>query len=247
MIIGVHSPEFEFEKSAKNVAEAIADFKLTYPIVQDNDFKTWRAYSNLYWPAKYLIDKDGKIRYTHFGEGDYDITEKMIQRLLSETGVSISGEISSAEGAPNYSRTPELYLGFKQIKSPSIQEKILPNQEKTYSVTNPVRTNTVGFAGVWVFTSEYAEASKGSKLLLNFESKEVFLVMRKSGSNASVSVKLDGEPLSLSEVGEDITNGVVVVSEDRLYKVINLPDASRGLLELEFLEDGIQVFAFTFG
>ena len=127
VIIGVHSPEFEFEKDKNNLSKAITDFGLTYPIVQDNDFATWRAYENNYWPAKYIIDKDGVIRYTHFGEGSYDETEKVIQDLLKETGAK---DVSSEINNPTYqvqTKTPEMYLGFSRIDNFASSEPIKRN------------------------------------------------------------------------------------------------------------------------
>ena len=124
VIIGVHSPEFEFEKDKNNLSKAITDFGLTYPIVQDNDFATWRAYENNYWPAKYIIDKDGVIRYTHFGEGSYDETEKVIQDLLKETGAK---DVSSEINNPTYqvqTKTPEIYLGSSRIDHFASSESI---------------------------------------------------------------------------------------------------------------------------
>ena len=146
VIIGVHSPEFEFEKSEKNLARAIADFKLPYPIVQDNNFATWRAYNNRYWPAKYLIDKEGYIRYTHFGEGAYDETEKKIQELLGITS-DINNPTSS-----NYAKSPETYLG---------------------SGRNPSKT---GFTliGNWNLMEEYANPQKGQNLLSTLILKKYF-------------------------------------------------------------------------
>ena len=223
VIIGVHSPEFEFEKSEKNVAQAIKDFKLTYPIVQDNDFATWRAYSNRYWPAKYIVDKEGYIRYTHFGEGAYDETEKVIQDLLKETGAK---DISSKIDNPTYqiqAKTPEIYLGYERSN--------LENKQVTYE-------------GNWNVTKEYANPQKDAKLFLNFESKEVFLVMRTKGAPAKVKIYLDDK---LQYFGEDNKNGTVTVDADRLYKLINLPIPGRHILRLEFEDNNAEIFAFTFG
>ena len=133
VIIGVHSPEFEFEKDVENVAGAAEDFKLTYPIVQDNDFATWRAYKNRYWPAKYFIDKDGNIRYTHFGEGAYDESERIIQELLAETGAdNTSLEINNPTYKIN-ANTPELYLGYGRLDYFASPEPILKDKIQTYT------------------------------------------------------------------------------------------------------------------
>ncbi len=222
VIIGVHSPEFEFEKNEKNVAQAIKDFDLSYPIVQDNDFATWRAFNNRYWPAKYFIDKEGFIRYTHFGEGDYDESEKIIQELLKETGAK---DVTSEINNPIYqveTKTQETYLG---------------------SSRNPYKS---GFTvtGDWNFMEEYANSKKGAQLLLNFDAKEVFLVMRNSGKPAKIKVYLDDK---LQYFGADNNNGIVTVNTDRLYKLINLPTPGPHTLRLEFEDSNAQLFAFTFG
>ncbi len=236
VVIGVHSPEFEFEKSAKNVAKAIADFGLTYPVVQDNDFATWRAYENRYWPAKYLIDKDGAIRYTHFGEGAYDESERMIQELLQETGVrDITTEINNPE-YQIHAQTPETYLGYARIDRFASLEEVKPDAFTVY--TMPVRLSRNQFAldGEWNITSEYAVPKKGAKLSFDFDAKQVFLVMRPENTSVSVRVVLDGKE-----------NGMVTVDADTLYTLVDLPIADRHVLTLEFLDEGVELYAFTFG
>ncbi|MCX6782916.1 MAG: cytochrome c biogenesis protein DipZ [Candidatus Levybacteria bacterium] len=244
VIIGVHAPEFEFEKSEKNVAQAIKDFKLPYPIVQDNDFATWRAYNNRYWPAKYILDKEGYIRYTHFGEGAYDETEKVIQDLLKETGAKdVSNEINN----PTYqiqSKTPELYLGYGRIDYFSSPEQIKQNALSTYTSPTNLGANQVAYEGKWNVMDEYANPQKGAKLHLNFESKEVFLIMRTKGTPAKVKVYVDDK---LQYFGVDNVNGTVTVNKDTLYKLINLPTPGRHLLRLEFVDNNAEIFAFTFG
>jgi len=244
VIIGVHAPEFEFEKSEKNVAQAIKDFKLPYPIVQDNDFATWKAYSNRYWPAKYIIDKEGYIRYTHFGEGAYDETEKVIQDLLKETGAK---DVTSEINNPTYkihSKTSEIYLGYGRIESLGSPEKIKQNTLGMYTSPTNLGSNQVSFVGNWNVMEEYANPQKGAKLELNFESKEVFLVMRTKGVPAKVKVYVDGK---MQYFGEDVINGVVTVDSDNLYKLISLPTPGRHILRLEFEDSNAEVFAFTFG
>lgn len=174
VIIGVHAPEFEFEKSATNVAQAIADFELEYPVVQDNDFLTWRAYNNRYWPAKYLIDKSGRIRYQHFGEGKYNQTEQAIQELLSETGADVS---STTIDNPDYqisSRTPETYLGYLRLDSLSSPEGLTKDRLTSYTLPTNLATNTYALEGDWTITPEHSLSTAGAKLHINFESKQVF-------------------------------------------------------------------------
>src|SRR3989344_3364884 len=218
VIIGVHSPEFEFEKNEKNVQKAINYFGLKYPIVQDNDFATWRAYNNRYWPAKYLIDKDGFIRYTHFGEGEYDKTEKII---------------------------PETYLGYERIANFASNEQISPNVSKIYTIPSALYNDQVAFEGNWNVMEEYANPAKKALLYIDFESKEVFLVMKPKGNNvAKIKVYVDNK---LQYFGEDNKNGEVIIDSDRLYKLIDLPTPGRHLLKIEFEDNNLEVYAFTFG
>ncbi len=194
VVVGVHTPEFEFEKNTKNVEGAIAQYKINYPVAQDNDYQTWRAYDNHYWPAKYLIDKDGVIRYTHFGEGKYEETDEKIQELLKETGVTV-GEtmLSLSQETPTERLTPETYLG---------------NLRGDESVT---------FEGQWNRTDEYAESKKGSILTIPFHARKVFLVITPRGADSvevflddkkSKMIKLDDarlyELVSLDEIGDHI-------------------------------------------
>lgn len=244
VIIGVHAPEFEFEKSEKNVAQAIKDFKLTYPIVQDNDFATWRAYNNSYWPAKYFIDKEGYIRYSHFGEGEYDESEKVIQELLKEAGAT---DIPSEVNNPTYqiqAKTPELYLGYGRIEYFASIETIKKDVTATYTAPQNLRDNEFAYSGSWNVMEEYANPKRGAKLYLNFDAQEVFLVMRTKGNPAKVKVFLDNK---MQDYGEDVINGVVTVDQDKLYKIIKLPLPGKHNLLLEFEDNNAEVFAFTFG
>ena len=245
-IIGVHTPEFEFEKNPKNVEKAIVDFGIEYPVMQDNDYATWNAYRNRYWPAKYLVDKDGQIRYTHFGEGSYDESERAIQMLLEEAGALADMPI----GNPSYeilSRTPELYLGHRRMDAPASPQFVTKDKSAVYDPPSLIPLHSFAFGGKWVVTAEQAQAVTGSTMTLRFEAKEVFLVMRSRSFEPHVEVRLDGESLQNMVAGEDVTNAVVTVSEDRLYKLVNLDEAGEHVLELKFLDGTVELYAFTFG
>lgn len=245
VIIGVHAPEFEFEKNPKNVQQAISDFELTYPTMQDNEFATWRAYDNHYWPAKYLIDKDGNVRYTHFGEGKYDETEKMIQELLKETGSQVSTDQISNPKYQTYARTPELYLGFARLQYLASPERIKQDQVTAFTAPETLSTNSFAYQGDWTVMPEYAAPSKDAQLHLNFEAKEVFLVARpKNGQVGQMKVYLDNQ---MQAFGADNENGIITVDSDRLYKLIQLPSPSRHELKIEFQDENLEVYAFTFG
>src|SRR3989344_149406 len=236
VIIGVHSPEFEFEKESKNVADAIKNFGIKYPVVQDNNFATWQSYENQYWPAKYFIDKDGFIRFAHFGEGAYDESERVIQKLLSETGTSASLPIKNLSYKID-SNTPETYLGYKRISNFSSLDSIAQDNLSEYKAPEMIPDNSVAFNGMWTITSEYAAPVKGASLFLSFEAKDVFLVMRpKENTTVEVNVYLDGKFIK-----------TVIADADKLYPLINLKEAGRHILRLEFLDGNAELYAFTFG
>ncbi len=232
VIIGVHAPEFEFEKDPENVAKALLDFNILYPVVQDNSFTTWRAYQNQYWPAKYLIDKEGNLRYFHFGEGDYDETEMAIQTLLSETGKQVTEEIKNPN-YQNYAKTPEIYLGYGRgdvglfSKKDSYQQMSFPK--------NLIK-NQVAYQGQWLFSEEFAQSETNSELELNFESKDVFLVMSPVENSAEVEVYVD-----------EVLVKKVTVDQNKLYELTKLSVPGRHTLRLKFPGEKVKLFAFTFG
>ncbi len=232
VIVGVHSPEFEFEKDITNLSRAVVDFEIKYPVVQDNFFSTWRAYNNTYWPAKYLIDGQGNLRYYHFGEGNYNETEKAIQDLLLELGSTPSAKINNLQ-SQNYSQTPEIYLGFGRgdVGLTTTKEKY----QKQVAPKN-LGKNQVGYNGNWLFSKEYAQSDEGSELLLNFSAKDVFLVMHPESKPAEVEVYLD-----------DVFQYKFTVDKNRLYEILKLPEPGRHLLKLKFLKEKVKNYAFTFG
>jgi len=237
VIIGVHAPEFEFEKDPQNVSQAIADFDLIYPIVQDNDFATWRAYGNRYWPAKYFIDKDGYVRFTHFGEGAYDESERVIQELLAEAGAT---DISEQVNNPGYdveAKTPETYLGYGRLASLASPEEVALDEFTTYSKPSSLLPNTFALSGDWLISQEYIASTEGAELFLDFEAKSVYLVMR-SGTT---------EPTQIRVYLDGVEQQTITVNADTLYELINLDKPERHELKLEFLDENTQAFAFTFG
>jgi len=247
VIIGVHTPEFEFEKDPQNVADAIKDFEITYPVMQDNDYATWNAYNNRYWPAKYLIDAEGKIYYTHFGEGAYNQTEKAIQTLLAKIDQDVS---DTSIDNPDYSvsaDTREAYLGYRRMEylaPPQQVELFTPTQ---FKLPGTVPINTFAFDGVWRISDYYATPQLGSTLVLHFDAAQVFLVMKPKGPDAGqVNIIIDGNSAG-REAGADVINGIVTVDSDRLYKLIKLDQQGKHILKLEFLDNHLELYAFTFG
>lgn len=245
VIIGVHSPEFEFEKNPDNVAQAIEDFELSYPIVQDNDFATWKAYKNRYWPAKYLLDKQGVVRYTHFGEGKYDETEQKIQELLSEAGSAFSPKPVDNQAYKTFTRTPEIYLGYDRIEFLSSPETIVKDQLINFTSPKELPENSFALEGSWQLTPEYAvPVILGSTLKLSFEAQNVYLVARPKQKAAKLRVTLEDGVISNTP---DIIDEVVSIGADKLYHLISLDSPGKHTVILELIEGEVELYAFTFG
>ncbi len=246
VVVGVHTPEFEFEKNPANVGRATRDFGIEYPVMQDNNYATWNAYANHYWPAKYFIDVAGNIRFTHFGEGDYDQSEQRIQTLLKEGGL-LTGDMPINN--PQYTVsafTPETYLGAAKIDNVASPEQVVIDQPINYSTPQSLSPNTFAFAGTWIVGNERAMPNQNSTLTFRFNAKEVFLVMRPKTNTGRLRVYLDGNIVT-NQADDDVQNGIVTVDTDRLYKLIKLPNPGEHLLKLEFLDANLELYAFTFG
>jgi cytochrome c biogenesis protein CcdA/thiol-disulfide isomerase/thioredoxin len=247
VIIGVHAPEFEFEKNQANVKQAMKDFRITYPVVQDNEFKIWRAYQNQYWPAHYLIDKDGRVRYTHFGEGKYQETENKIRELLGESPMEVTNQF---EGALTRPQTHETYLGHLRADAYPLQLKVEPDVTKQYSYTGLLADDAVVLNGAWNVQKEYAVSEASSSTTsLNFLAQKVHLVLSgKEDRSYLVRVLLDGEPVPKKYWTSDMNErGEIVVDEARKYDIINLgEDYGRYTIDLQF-PAGVEAYAFTFG
>ena len=248
VVVGVHSPEFAFEKDAGNVEQAIADDGLTYPVVQDNELGTWNAFGNQYWPAKYLIDPDGNFRYVHFGEGDYDNTEAAIRSVLGESGDEKLGgqaDPGAVERADRDLRTPETYLG--EARAQGWVNGPRPGAVD-YGSPPPadLQTNEFAYEGEWNVGGESARAGANAGVALGFQARRVFLVLGSPGEPREVEVLLDGKAISAADAGDDVHDGVVTVDRQRLYRLVDLARAGRHRLELR-IEPGVEGYAFTFG
>lgn len=246
VIVGVHTPEFAFEKEAVNVRKAIGDFGIRYPVMQDNDYATWKAYDNHYWPAEYLIDTEGRIRHTHFGEGMYDETEQTIVKLLGEAGSAVSADIRN----PAYdvtASTPELYVGYRRSEYGSSAEQVLPDRLRTYSAPDVLVPDHFAFVGPWTVSADYATPGKGAGLLLHYRAANVYMVAKPSvpGSTVTVRIEMDGGIKPADTV--DVKNGVVTVTGDRLYTLTEQPLPSDHILKLTFPDGGVQFYTLTFG
>jgi thiol-disulfide isomerase/thioredoxin len=245
-IVGVHTPEFEFEKNPGNVAEAIAVNHLRYPVVQDNDYGTWNAYANQYWPAKYLIDAKGRIRYVHFGEGDYGTTEKAIRSLLAERGApKLGSETAVKAQVPSAGvTTPESYLGGARAQS--VVNGPLRHGVHPYTLPANIPEDHLAYGGRWRIEADSATAAGASEVKLNFKARRAFLVLGSPGGPKPLRVLLDGHPIPDRLAGDDVRGGVATIDRQRLYSLVDLPDVQRHTLTLEFAP-GISGYAFTFG
>lgn len=260
VVIGVHTPEFAFEKSEANVRDAIRRFGVTYPVAMDNDFGVWRAFQNRYWPAHYFIDAKGNIRSHHFGEGGYERSERIIQQLLREAGqtdvptdlVSITGQ--GAEAPPgtttSRARSPETYVGYGRARNFVSPQPVARDVVQTYGPA-PLQPDQWSLTGDWIIHVEHAEAAKaGDRLTYRFRGRDLHLVMGagESGKRVRFRVRIDGRAPG-ADAGIDISaDGNGVIEAQRLYQLVRQARSMRErTFEIEFLDPGAQVFAFTFG
>jgi cytochrome c biogenesis protein CcdA/thiol-disulfide isomerase/thioredoxin len=246
VIVGVHSPEFQFEKNLDNVKAAVAQYGIHYPVALDNDLDTWSNFNNLYWPAHYLIDRDGKVVYTHFGEGEYQVTENNIRYLL---GLKGAGAPPQAQG-PSFTlgQTPETYLGYARMDRFGSDQAIVHDAPGSYSFPGFLSEHEWALSGLWQSTPEkiIAEA-KGAALRLNFKARKVYLVLgTASGKLVHVMVRLNGEPVG-GNAGKDAPGGVVTIDRNTLYELVDQKRPKNSLLEIEADEPGVEAYAFTFG
>ena len=226
---------------------AMEDYGITYPVVMDNDFRIWRAYHNRYWPAHYLVDKEGRIRYTHFGEGKYEETENKNRELLGEEALPANGVV--ADTTPTRPQTPETYLGYTRAAAYTLENRLSRNQVAEYDFTASLPADAVGLKGNWLVSEEYISAqATGASVSLNFLAQTVHLVLAPEGSEGKIEVLLDGRPLPRQYWTDDINeSGFILVDESRKYDILDLGgDYGRHTLELKF-DAGVAAYAFTFG
>lgn len=246
VIIGVHAPEFSFEKVPDNVKRAVADDGIQYPVALDNDFSTWNSYNNQYWPAKYLIDKNGQVRYTHFGEGDYDATETAIQTLLKETGRTVTQTIEpSRSDTSSAGQTPETYLGYGRAERFANAAQFVADQPVDYIQVSSLDQHQWSLGGRWQMARESSQSlADDATLRLRFAAKSVYLVMSgPPGARAGVSVEGESKP-----GGADVdTTNHVVLDGPRLYHIVELSSFMTGRVMTVTFPAGVTVNALTFG
>ncbi len=258
VIIGLHTPEFDFEKDYDNVKRAVEKYGIKYPVVLDNDYSTWRAYENSYWPRKYLIDIDGFVVYDHIGEGSYDETEREIVRLLNERSEVLGkeevemrqGEVDAPEVDFRRVATPETYLGYARMRGLANPANIgCYGMTCAYETPDELDLNRFAFGGDWTIGAEETElVSDTGSLTLRFKASKANLVAGGTDGPVRARILLDGEPISSDQAGYDVVDGFVEFDAHDLYNLVDLRgDYEEHLLEIRFMEPGVQVFAFTFG
>ena len=259
VVIGVHSPEFEFEKNLDNVRRAVKDMRVGYPVVIDNEHAIWRALNNEYWPALYFVDAQGRIRHRQFGEGEYEQSEKVIQKLLTNAGISevshelVSVDARGAEVAADWGslQSPENYLGYVRTENFSSPGGALSDKHRVYTFPKRLRLNEWALSGDWTIQKQsIAMNSPHVRIAYRFHARDLHLVMGPTAPGTAVRfrVLMDGQAPGASH-GIDLDGqGNGAVTEQRLYQLIRQPKpiADRQF-EIEFLDSGVEAFAFTFG
>lgn len=246
VIIGVHSPEFDFEKNLKNVDKAVKREEILYPVALDNQFVTWRNYENHYWPAHYLINKEGKVVYKHFGEGAYDVTENNIRFLLAIDQLSL---LKTGASAANYfsTQTPETYLGYTRadrFHSPYLTH----DQKAVYRFPIELAVNAWGLQGTWrVFGDKIVSAEANAAIKIHFNARKVFIVMGNSTVKPiKVTLLLNGEQL-IGDKGKDIKSSSIMVDKHSIFEAVRAKQVKPGILQIFSTEPGLEIYTFTFG
>jgi thiol-disulfide isomerase/thioredoxin len=258
LVIGVHAPEFGFEKNTANVKKAVSDLKVAYPVPIDSDHFIWQAFRNEYWPANYFVDAKGRIRYHYFGEGEYVQSEHVIQALLRENGATGLDEgtvritADGAEAPPSEDvRSPETYAGYARTENFASPERMARDSPKTYSPPAALALNHWGLGGSWKAggESDTLESAPG-KIVFRFHARDLHMVLgpSKNGMPVRFNVRLNGAALGGNHGFDSSANGAGEVREPRMYQLVR----QQGLIqdvtfEIEFLDPGVEVFSFTFG
>jgi thiol-disulfide isomerase/thioredoxin len=259
VVIGVHTPEFPFEKDVDNVRRAVKAMKMEFPIAIDNDYAIWRAFDNQYWPALYAIDAQGRIRYHHFGEGEYERSERIVQQLLSEAGFSgigdqlVAVDARGVEAQADWAglKSPENYLGYERTENFVSPGGAVVDRRRVYAAPARMKLNDWALSGDWTVKKDAIVLNKASgRIAYRFHARDLHLVMGPAVRGAPVRfrVLIDGQPPGAAH-GIDVDDqGNGTVAEQRLYQLIRQPNpfADRQF-EIEFLDPGIEAFAFTFG
>ena len=259
VVIGVHSPEFEFEKNPDNVRRAAKDQRVDYPIAIDSDFALWRALNNQYWPALYIVDAKGQIRHHQFGEGGYEQAERVIQQLLIEAGAAgigrelVSVDARGIEAAPDWGslKSPENYVGYQRTENFASPGGAVSGKPRVYAAPARLRLNQWALSGDWTMGQQTTALNKANgRIAYQFHARDLHLVMGPAtrGTPVRFRVLIDGQPPGAAHGVDVDEKGIGTVTEQRLYQLIRQtkPIAERRF-EIEFLDPGVETFAFTFG
>jgi thiol-disulfide isomerase/thioredoxin len=259
VVIGVHSPEFAFEKNVDNVRRAANDMRVDYPIAVDSDHAIWRAFQNQYWPALYFVDAQGRIRHHQFGEGEYERSEMIIQQLLAEAGIGrlghelVSVDGRGAEAAADWGslKSPENYVGYERTENFASPGGAVLDKRRVYAVPAPLRLNHWALSGDWTVGKQATVLNVANgRIAYRFHARDLHLVMGPAAPGTSVRfrVLIDGQPPG-SAHGSDVDDqGNGTLTEQRLYQLIRQPKpVADRQFEIEFLDSGVAAFAFTFG
>jgi cytochrome c biogenesis protein CcdA/thiol-disulfide isomerase/thioredoxin len=260
VVIGVHAPEFAFEKDANNVRRAVKDLKIAYPVALDNDYAIWQAFNNQYWPAHYFIDASGRIRAHHFGEGNYDESEQIIRTLLTEAGQSglpPPGMGQSAavgvQAPPDeaHDQSPETYVGYRRADSFASPGGFVQDQAHVYAAPPALKLNQWALGGSWNVDPEKAVlGASGGKIEFRFYARDLHLVLGpgSGGKPVRFRVTLDGAPPGASHGADTDSSGAGIIDGQRLYQLIRQSgDVGEHVFAIEFLDPGVQAYSFTFG
>jgi thiol-disulfide isomerase/thioredoxin len=253
VVVGVHTPEFPFEHDLENVRRMVPALRVAFPVATDNDYAVWEAFANRFWPALYLADREGTLRFHHFGEGRYEESERAIQEFLGVEAELVSVEGSGLEAAADWDhlRSPETYLGYSQAERFASPGGAVGGERTAYTIPETLRTNEWALAGDWTIEARAAVLHEpGGRLAYRFHARDLHLVLApgRPGQPVRFQVLLDGEPPGDSH-GEDIDGqGNGAVSEPRLFQLVRRPDrVDDRTFEITFEEPGVEVYAFTFG
>jgi hypothetical protein len=259
VVIGVHAPEFSFEKNIENVRWAVTEMRIGYPVAMDNEHAIWRAFRNNYWPALYFIDAQGRVRHHHFGEGSFEQSEMIIQALLLEAGNSgidrrsVSVDARGIEAAADWSslKSAENYVGHERTQNFASPGEAAQDRPRTYQLPAMLRLNEWGLSGEWTVKKEAAVLNKpNGGIAYRFHARDLHLVMSPAvpGTSVRFRVRIDGQPPGAARGIDVDEQGNGTITEQRLYQLIRQPKPiTDRQFEIEFLDSGVEAFAFTFG
>lgn len=259
VVIGVHTPEFDFEKQLPNVQKAVQKFGIAYPVALDSNNEIWNAFNNQFWPAHYFIDARGRVRYEHFGEGNYDQSERWIQKLLKEanakpmpaSALNVQGQGIQAPADVNDVRSPETYIGYARAQNFASQGGLKRNAERLYAEPTHLRLNEWGLVGDWADYKQFAVLnSAGGKIVFHFHARDLHLVLGPGtdGKPIRFRVTVDGQAPGENHGVDTGAEGNGVVTAYRLYQLVRQKDTvADHIFTIEFEDPGVQAYSFTFG